>query len=45
MRFAIVGAGAVGGFYGALLAKAGHDVSFVARGAHRDAIKIGRAHV
>ena len=38
MRFAIVGAGAVGGFYGALLAKAGHDVSFVARGAHRDAI-------
>lgn len=38
MRFAIVGAGAVGGFYGALLAKAGHDVSFVARGAHREAI-------
>ena len=32
-----IGAGAVGGFYGALLAKAGHDVSFVARGAHRDA--------
>lgn len=38
MQFAIVGAGAVGGFYGALLAKAGHDVSFVARGEHRDAI-------
>lgn len=38
MKFAIVGAGAVGGFYGALLSKAGHDVSFVARGAHRDAI-------
>lgn len=38
MKFAIIGAGAVGGFYGALLSKAGHDVSFVARGAHRDAM-------
>ncbi|TAK16001.1 MAG: 2-dehydropantoate 2-reductase [Acidobacteria bacterium] len=38
MKFAVVGAGAVGGFYGAMLAKAGHDVAFVARGAHRDAI-------
>lgn len=39
MRIAIVGAGAVGGYYGALLARAGADVSFVARGAHRDAIR------
>jgi 2-dehydropantoate 2-reductase len=38
MRFVFFGAGAVGGFYGALLARQGHDVSFVARGAHRDAI-------
>jgi 2-dehydropantoate 2-reductase len=38
MRFAFIGAGAVGGFYGALLARKGYDVSFVARGAHRDAI-------
>jgi 2-dehydropantoate 2-reductase len=38
MRFTFIGAGAVGGFYGALLARQGHDVSFVARGAHRDAI-------
>jgi 2-dehydropantoate 2-reductase len=38
MRFTFIGAGAVGGFYGALLARKGHDVSFVARGAHRDAI-------
>ena len=30
MKFAIIGAGAVGGFYGALLSKAGHDVAFVA---------------
>jgi 2-dehydropantoate 2-reductase len=41
MRIAILGSGAVGGFYGALLARQGHDVSFVARGAHLDAI---RAH-
>ena len=33
------GSGAVGGYYGALLARAGADVSFVARGAHRDAIR------
>ncbi|MEI6244812.1 MAG: 2-dehydropantoate 2-reductase [Acidobacteriota bacterium] len=38
MKFAVIGAGAVGGFYGALLSRAGHDVSFVARGAHRDAM-------
>ena len=38
MKFALIGAGAVGGFYGALLSRAGHDVSFVARGAHRDAM-------
>ena len=38
MKIAIIGAGAVGGFYGALLARQGHDVRFVARGAHRDAI-------
>jgi len=39
MRFTIVGAGAVGGYYGAKLARAGHDVSFIARGAHLDAIR------
>lgn len=39
MRIAIIGAGAVGGYYGALLSRAGADVSFVARGAHRDAIR------
>ena len=35
---AVVGAGAVGGYYGALLARAGHDVSVLARGAHLRAI-------
>lgn len=39
MRIAIIGAGAVGGYYGALLSRVGADVSFVARGAHRDAIR------
>jgi len=39
MHFAIIGAGAVGGFYGALLKRAGSDVTFIARGAHLDAIR------
>src|SRR5262245_51010844 len=32
-------AGAVGGYFGARMAAAGHDVAFIARGAHRDAIR------
>jgi 2-dehydropantoate 2-reductase len=39
MKFAILGSGAVGGYYGAKLARAGHDVTFVARGAHLKAIR------
>jgi 2-dehydropantoate 2-reductase len=39
MRIAIVGTGGVGGGYGAALAKAGADVTFVARGAHLAAMK------
>jgi 2-dehydropantoate 2-reductase len=39
MRFAILGSGAVGGYYGAKLARAGHDVTFIARGAHLRAIR------
>lgn len=39
MRFAILGSGAVGGYYGARLARAGHEVTFVARGAHLAAIR------
>jgi 2-dehydropantoate 2-reductase len=39
MRFAILGSGAVGGYYGATLSRAGHDVTFVARGAHLAAIR------
>jgi 2-dehydropantoate 2-reductase len=39
MRFAVLGSGAVGGYYGARLARAGHDVTFIARGAHLEAIR------
>lgn len=31
MRFAVIGAGGLGGFFGGLLASGGHDVSFVVR--------------
>jgi 2-dehydropantoate 2-reductase len=39
MRIAVVGTGGVGGGFGAALAKAGADVSFIARGAHLAAMK------
>ena len=39
MKFAVFGSGAVGGYYGAKLAAAGHDVTFIARGAHLAAIR------
>lgn len=39
MKIAVIGAGGVGGYFGAKLALAGHDVTFVARGAHLDAIR------
>ena len=39
MKFAILGAGAVGGYFGARLAEAGEDVTFMARGAHLEAIR------
>ena len=39
MKIAILGSGAVGGYYGARLARSGHDVTFIARGAHLAAIR------
>jgi 2-dehydropantoate 2-reductase len=39
MHVAIVGSGAVGGYYGAKLARAGQRVTFLARGAHLKAIR------
>ena len=39
MRFAIMGSGGVGGYFGARLVKGGADVHFVARGAHLAAMR------
>src|SRR5258706_2069537 len=39
MRIAVFGAGGVGGYFGARLAKAGEDVVFIARGAHLRALQ------
>lgn len=39
MRVAIMGGGGTGGYYGALLARTGQDVSLVARGPHLEAIR------
>jgi 2-dehydropantoate 2-reductase len=39
MRIAIFGAGGAGGYFGARLAQAGEEVTFIARGQHLDAIR------
>lgn len=39
MRFAVVGAGAIGAFAGAMLARSGEDVTLIARGPHLRAIQ------
>lgn len=39
MKILVVGAGGVGAYFGGRLALAGHDVTFVARGAHGTAIR------
>jgi 2-dehydropantoate 2-reductase len=39
VRIGIVGAGGVGGYFGARLAAAGQDVAFVARGKHLEALQ------
>lgn len=38
MRIAVIGAGGVGGYFGGSLARAGHTVTFVARGEHGAAL-------
>jgi 2-dehydropantoate 2-reductase len=54
MKIVMMGSGGVGGYYGARLQQAGHEVSFVARGAHAEAMRrsglrirseLGDAHV
>ena len=39
MKIAILGAGAIGGYYGGLLARSGQEVTFLTRGAHLAAIR------
>lgn len=39
MKIAVIGAGGVGGYYGGLLARQGYEVTFLARGAHLEAIR------
>ena len=39
MKIAVMGAGAVGCYYGGMLARAGHDVALIGRPAHVDAIQ------
>ena len=38
MRIAVMGTGGTGGYFGGLLARAGEEVAFIARGAHLEAI-------
>jgi 2-dehydropantoate 2-reductase len=44
-RYAVVGAGAIGAYVGASLARAGRDVTLVARGPHLDAMRARGVHV
>lgn len=39
MKIAIMGSGAIRAYYGGLLARAGNEVTFIARGAHLEAIR------
>ena len=39
MRIAVMGTGGTGGYFGGLLARAGDEVTFIARGAHLEAIR------
>jgi 2-dehydropantoate 2-reductase len=39
MRIAVIGVGGVGGYFGGRLAQAGHDVTFIARGATLEALR------
>ena len=39
MRVAVLGSGGIGGYYGALLTRGGHNVTFIARGEHLEAMR------
>ena len=40
MRIAVVGSGGTGGYFGGLLARSGEEVTFIARGAHLEALRM-----
>ncbi|QRP47788.1 ketopantoate reductase family protein [Amycolatopsis sp. FDAARGOS 1241] len=45
MRVVVMGTGGVGGYFGARLAQGGHDVSFIARGKHLEALRVNGLRV
>jgi 2-dehydropantoate 2-reductase len=45
LKVAVMGAGAVGCYYGGMLARAGHDVTLIARPQHVDAIRSAGLHM
>ncbi len=45
MKIMVMGSGAVGGYFGGVLQRAGHEVVFIARGGHLDAINESGLHV
>jgi 2-dehydropantoate 2-reductase len=45
MKVVVVGAGGLGSYIGAVLERAGHEVTLVTRGAHREAIEANGLHV
>lgn len=45
MNIAIIGSGGVGAYYGGLLARAGYNLTFLARGEHLAAIRTGGLHI
>ena len=45
MKICVFGAGAIGGFLGARLIRAGLDVTLIARGVHLDAIREKGLHM
>src|SRR5215213_5840436 len=40
MRIAVMGSGGTGGYFGGLLSRAGEEVTFIARGAHLEALRL-----
>ena len=39
MKVGVMGAGSIGGYFGGMLARAGHDVTLIARGEHLDVLR------